>query len=68
MKEVQIIETSEIYWRKVKKEKCELEGPYECPCCGGHIMLDATYLDQVEEIALCPYCMAKNYVRKENEK
>lgn len=28
---------------KVEEEKCELEGPYECPHCGGHLMVDATF-------------------------
>lgn len=45
------------YWKKVEKKKCELEGPYECPHCGGHIMLDATYLDQIEDAVRCPYCL-----------
>ena len=44
------------FWIAVDKEKCELDGPYECPCCGGHIMLDATYLDQVYTNIQCPYC------------
>ena len=34
----------------------ELEGPYECSNCGGHMMLDATYLDQVTDMVTCPYC------------
>ena len=40
----------------VNKEKCELEGPYECSACGGHIMFDSTFLDQVTEELNCPYC------------
>lgn len=40
----------------VSPEKCELEGPYECPTCRGHVMLDATFLDQVTEKTRCPYC------------
>ena len=43
---------------------CELEGPYECPLCGGHIMLDATYLDQVETRIRCPYCEKFVYVKE----
>lgn len=45
--------------KKIDKDKCELEGPYECPDCQGHMMLDATYLDQVSEEVTCPYCNAK---------
>ena len=52
-----------IYWKEIDIEKTELEGPYECPCCGGHIMLDGTYLDQVIELVICPYCDSKNYVK-----
>lgn len=43
-------------WMKVAKEKTELEGPYECQGCGGHVMLDSTFLDQVAEWVGCPYC------------
>jgi len=42
--------------RPAKPEDVELEGPYECPCCGGHMMLDATFLDQVTPAVSCPYC------------
>jgi DNA-directed RNA polymerase subunit RPC12/RpoP len=44
------------FWKPKEKHMCELEGPYECPWCGGHIMLDATYLDQVGLRVKCPYC------------
>ena len=40
----------------VPVEKCELEGPYECPHCRFHMMLDATYLDQVSLRVPCPSC------------
>ena len=41
----------------VDKEKCEFVGPYECSICGGHLMLDLTFLDQVEPDKIdCPYC------------
>jgi len=43
-------------WLHVDKENCELEGPYECSACGGHIMLDATFADQVGLEVICPYC------------
>ena len=32
---------------------------FECPCCGGHIALDNTYLDQVKDYIACPYCKNK---------
>jgi len=41
---------------KVPADKCELEGPYECPHCGFHMMLDVTYLDQVSLEVVCPSC------------
>jgi len=40
----------------VDPKNVELEGPYECPTCGGNIMLDATFLDQVGLTIACPYC------------
>jgi len=43
-------------WLPVEVEKCELEGPYECPSCGFHVMLDATFLYQVEDLCKCPNC------------
>ncbi len=50
-------DTDLIGWRLLSAEgMCELEGPYECHSCGGHIMLDATFLDQVSESVPCPYC------------
>jgi len=47
MKQAQII------W---DKDKVQLDGPYECPHCGGHFMVDATFLDQVEPYVSCMYC------------
>ena len=41
---------------EVNVENTELEGPYQCPHCSGHVMLDTTYLDQVVEKVKCPYC------------
>uniref|UniRef100_A0A6M3Y148 Uncharacterized protein n=1 Tax=viral metagenome TaxID=1070528 RepID=A0A6M3Y148_9ZZZZ len=49
-------------WIKVPLEKCEMEGPYECPFCGGHISVDSTYLDQVDNEIICPYCKAMSVV------
>jgi ribosomal protein S27AE len=46
---------------------CELEGPYECPHCGYHVMLDATYLDQIAERSSCPGCRYTNIVPAEDK-
>jgi transcription elongation factor Elf1 len=44
-------------WKPVAAEKCEHEGPYECPHCGFHLQLDATYIEQVIGTSiLCPNC------------
>jgi DNA-directed RNA polymerase subunit RPC12/RpoP len=51
----------------VGKQKCELEGPYECGHCGGHLMMDATFLDQVGDIVVCPYCGAGGMVVNNEE-
>lgn len=40
----------------VEKDTVELEGPYECPFCGGHFAVDITFLDQVDELFDCMYC------------
>ena len=42
--------------KQINQDNCELEGPYECGFCAGHMMLDATYLDQVTQVVTCPYC------------
>ena len=34
----------------------ELDGPFECSVCGGHVTLDATFGDQVSCHVVCPYC------------
>ena len=47
---------------KAEEEKCELEGPYECPHCGGHLIVDATFLEQVSERITCPYCKKESNV------
>jgi hypothetical protein len=45
------------YWIPVDEEKCELEeNPFECPECHGHVKLDVTYFEQVDEWCACPYC------------
>ena len=40
----------------VEDGKVELEGPYECPFCGGHFAIDVTFLDQGDEVFDCMYC------------
>lgn len=46
------------YIRIINIDKTELD-PYECKKCGFHIGLDATYIDQVDEIEIdCPSCKA----------
>jgi len=42
--------------KQVSVNMCELCGPYECPSCGGHMMIDGTYLDQVSSTVDCLYC------------
>jgi len=41
---------------RINKTSCELEGPYECPLCGFHMMLDATYLNKTDFEIWCPNC------------
>ena len=53
-----------LYWEEVDIKDTELEGPFQCPACSGHIMVDATYIDQVEPIVVCPYCYSENYVKE----
>lgn len=33
-----------------------LTKPLECPYCGGHVALDETFLEQVHDTVVCPYC------------
>jgi hypothetical protein len=49
---------------KVSEEICDLEGPYECPHCGGHMKLDSTFIDLVEGTTRCPYCYGDIKPRK----
>lgn len=39
----------------------EMEGPFQCPFCGGHMKIDATYADQVSSGINCPYCYKRVY-------
>jgi hypothetical protein len=56
--------------RKVWKQKhpngCELEGPYECPTCGYHVMLDSSYTQQVSGRAYCPGCRQAMWIPKDH--
>lgn len=49
----------------VPGSKTELSGPYECSACGGHMMLDSTFLEQVGFEVTCPYCETKVEVKDE---
>lgn len=40
----------------VPASKVALEGPYACPHCHRHMMLDPAFLNQVETRIICPYC------------
>ncbi|MHC4315628.1 MAG: hypothetical protein ACYSW3_24555 [Planctomycetota bacterium] len=42
--------------KKIKKDKTSFEGPFECENCGGHVMLDASFLEQIYDVVKCPYC------------
>ena len=44
------------YFLETSEDLTELEGPYECPHCHGHVKLDSTFLDQVTLKVRCPYC------------
>jgi len=55
-------------WLSVSENDVELEGPYECESCGGHVSLDCTYLDQVDGKVRCPYCGEHNTVTEVSSK
>lgn len=46
----------------VEEEKCQLEGPYQCPHCRGHLMVDVTFLEQVSQTITCPYCKIESSI------
>jgi len=46
----------------VHATEVELEGPFECSGCGGHIKIDTTFLEQVSNCVWCPYCGSQNNV------
>jgi hypothetical protein len=41
----------------------EMEGPFECPECGGHMILD--FIDDNDTIVYCPYCREPMTLPKE---
>ena len=43
-------------WITVAWSNVEVDGPYECPLCGGHVLLDVSFIDQVDDTVTCPYC------------
>ena len=49
----------------VDANKCSLEGPYECGQCGGHVMVDGTFVEQVSDVITCPYCESKCIIEPE---
>lgn len=54
---------------RVPESMVDLDGPWECPQCGGHYMFDASYLIQKEPEYLefrCLYCDVGTYI-EENE-
>ena len=50
----------------VAVEMTEMEGPFECPVCHGHMFLDSTFLEQVTWAVTCPYCEASVQVNDGN--
>jgi len=40
----------------VCKEKCVMEGPFECPYCAGNVMFDWEVLERGIDRVFCPYC------------
>ena len=55
--------TKRVGFHPVPKARTELEGPFECGQCGGHMMLDATFLEQVSDKVTCPYCKKSGRVK-----
>jgi hypothetical protein len=47
------------YWREKDLDLVDLDVPFECPFCGGHVALDATFFDQVQNWCYCPYCQER---------
>lgn len=54
------------YFRKPTGDPT-FEGPYECPRCHGHVMLDSSFLEQVSLRVTCPYCRSKVEVIDEED-
>jgi len=47
----------------VPSEHVELEGPFECAICGGHLMVDVSFLNKVSWTITCPYCQQSGKVK-----
>ena len=47
---------TELYFSPKDPTLVELTVPLECPCCGGHVALDETFIEQVSDGVVCPYC------------
>ncbi len=43
-------------FKPIPKEQVTLIGPYECSYCKGYLMIDVSFLDQVDDQITCPYC------------
>ena len=54
-------------WIPIHEDDMEMDGPYQCPLCGDHIILDATYIDQVDCCVTCPYCQKRICVSGEED-
>ncbi|MFB6375562.1 MAG: hypothetical protein ABEN55_21135 [Bradymonadaceae bacterium] len=54
--------------RRIQDDRTKLDGPFEMPCCGGHLGVDGTYLDQASDYITCPYCKAEDvYISEEDQ-
>lgn len=49
----------------ISKANCEFTGPYQCPYCQGHLMVDASFVKQVAPKIVCPYCQLAVKVPKD---
>jgi len=51
-----VVMDSSLKFEVVDSSKTALTTDLECPLCGGHVKLDTSYLEQVSETVICPYC------------
>lgn len=49
-------------WIPKESDLVEIDGPYECPRCGGHASFDTPFLDRASGRVACPYCGATSRV------